>query len=228
MVHAMTEVLAFDMYGTLVDPIRITRALHQVAPDDADRLAGLWRSTQLEYTFRLTAMGVYEDFERVTRKALDQALALVGRELGRAEKDLLMGRYNHLERFADVETGLDRLRQAGHTMVVFSNGSPRMLEPLMAAAGLDRWFDGFLSVDPVQAFKPSPRTYRYVAERLDRPIGEIRLVSSNPFDVIGAREAGMEAAWVNRSDGPFDTLRPPPQLVVGSLIELADALSRPA
>lgn len=222
----MTEVLAFDMYGTLVDPIRITTALEVVAPGDSARLAVLWRSTQLEYTFRLTAMGAYEDFERVTRKALDHALALVGCELGAAEKDMLMVQYNRLDRFADVAPGLDRLRQAGHQMVVFSNGSPRMLEPLMAAAGLDRWFDGYLSVDPVQAFKPSPRTYRYVADHLDRPIGEIRLISSNPFDVTGARAAGMRAAWVNRSGGPYDTLRPPPQIIVGTLTELADAVSR--
>jgi len=55
-VHATVEVLALDMYGTLVDPIRITTALDQVAPGDSDRLAALWRSTQLEYTFRLAAM----------------------------------------------------------------------------------------------------------------------------------------------------------------------------
>jgi hypothetical protein len=72
-VHATVEVLALDMYGTLVDPIRITTALDQVAPGDSDRLAALWRSTQLEYTFRLAAMGAYEDFELVTRKALDHA-----------------------------------------------------------------------------------------------------------------------------------------------------------
>lgn len=226
-VHTMTEALAFDMYGTLVDPIRITTALREVAGDDSDRLAVLWRSTQLEYTFRLTAMGTYEDFEQVTRKALDHALAVIGRELGPAAKGMLMGRYNDLERFADVAPGLDRLQQAGHSMVVFSNGSPGMLEPLMAAAGLDRWFDGYLSVDPVQAFKPSPRTYRYVAEQLDRPIGEIRLISSNPFDVTGARIAGMKAAWVNRSGGPFDTLGPPPEVVLTSLTELADALADP-
>lgn len=89
-VRATVEVLAFDLYGTLVDPIRITTALEQVAPGDSDRLAALWRSTQLEYTFRLTAMGAYEDFECVTRKALDQALALVGRELGQVEREMLM------------------------------------------------------------------------------------------------------------------------------------------
>jgi 2-haloacid dehalogenase len=137
-----------------------------------------------------------------------------------------MAQYNDLERFPDVEPGLSRLQQLGHAMVVFSNGSPRMLDALMDAAGLRPYFDGFVSVDEVQAFKPSPKTYGRVAERLGRPIGEIRLISSNPFDDIGAESAGMQATWVDRSGGLFDTLRPPPQMVVGSLIELADVLEK--
>jgi 2-haloacid dehalogenase len=52
----------------------------------------------------------------------------------------------------------------------------------------------------------------------------VRLVSSNPFDDIGAEAAGMRAAWVDRSGGLFDTLGPPPEVIVGTLTELADAL----
>ncbi len=186
----------------------------------------MWRQKQLEYSFRLTAMERYEDFEQLTRKALDYALAATGRELTGEQKDALMAQYNDLDRFPDVEPGLTRLQQLGHTMVVFSNGSPRMLDALMDAAGLRRYFDGFVSVEEVRAFKPSPKTYRRVAERLGRPIGEVRLISANPFDDIGAESAGMAAAWVDRSGGLFDTLRPPPQLVVTSLTELAGVLEQ--
>jgi hypothetical protein len=35
----------------------------------------------------------------------------------------------------------------------------------------------------------------------------------------------MQAAWVNRSGGLFDTLAPRPQMVVKSLVELADVLA---
>ncbi len=218
------EALAFDMYGTLVDPIRIQERLEQYVPDEALRIAEVWRQKQLEYTFRLTAMKRYEDFERVTRKALDYALEAAGGGLDADHKDALMVQYNHLEKFADVESGLERLKQAGHAMVVFSNGTPRMLDTLMDAAELRPYFEGFVSVDEVKAYKPSPRTYRRVAERLGRPIGEIRLVSSNPFDDIGAEAAGMRAAWVDRSGGLFDTLAPRPEMVVGTLAELADVL----
>jgi 2-haloacid dehalogenase len=219
------EALAFDMYGTLVDPAGISRRLERYLPEQAQRLAEVWRRKQLEYTFRLAAMERYQDFEQVTRRALDYALATVGRGLAPEQKDDLIERYNDLERFADVEPGLERLKEAGHAMIVFSNGAPHMLEALMDSAELRPYFQGFVSVDEVKTYKPAPETYRHAARRLGRPIGEVRLVSSNPFDVIGAEAAGMKSVWVDRSGGLFDTLDPTPEIVVGTLTELADALN---
>src|SRR5437588_11067426 len=109
-IMATREALAFDMYGTLVDPIRIWKQLEQYAPDEAQRTVEIWRQKQLEFTFRLTAMDRYEDFEQVTRKALDYALAVVSCNLD-AQKGALMAQYNHLERFPDVEPGLQRLKE---------------------------------------------------------------------------------------------------------------------
>ena len=222
---SVAEALAFDMYGTLVDPIRIWKQLEKYIPDDVQRIAEIWRQKQLEFTFRLTAMERYEDFEQVTRKALDYALAVSGHSLETQQKNSLMAQYNDLERFADVEHGLQRLKDAGYTMVVFSNGSPGMLTGIMNAANLNPYFKGFVSVDEVKVYKPSPIVYRHVANSLGRLIDEVRLVSSNPFDVIGAEAAGMQAAWVNRSGGLFDTLASPPEMIVGTLIELADRLA---
>jgi 2-haloacid dehalogenase len=221
---AASEALAFDIYGTLVDPIGIHKQLKRYLSDEALRVAEVWRQKQLEYTFLLTVMERYEDFEEVTRKALNYALAAAGTELDQDQKDALIAQYNNLERFEDVEPGLRRLKEADYQMVVFSNGAPHMLEALMDAADLRSYFQGFVSVDEVKAYKPSPEVYRHVAGRLERPIGEVRLVSSNPFDSTGARAAGMQAAWVDRSGGLYDTLGSPPEIVVGTLIELADAL----
>ena len=81
-----------------------------------------------------------------------------------------------------------------------------------------------MSVDEVKTYKPSPKTYRHAARRLGRPASEVMLVSSNPFDDIGAQAAGMQAAWLDRSGGLFDTLGSPPEIVVKTLTELAYAL----
>lgn len=64
------EVLAFDLYGTLVDPVAISSELGRVLGEaDSAEAARLWRGKQLEYSFRLTAMGRYEDFGWVTARA---------------------------------------------------------------------------------------------------------------------------------------------------------------
>ena len=219
------EALAFDMYGTLVDPIRIWKQLEQYIPDeDALRVAEVWRQKQLELTFRLTVMERYEDFEWITRKALDYALAAAGQELEADQKDVLIAQYNNLERFDDVDSGLKRLKEAGHEMVVFSNGTPAMLQATLDQEGLHQYFQGFVSVDEVKVYKPSPKVYWHVADRLGRPIEEVWLISSNPFDNVGAEAAGMRAVWVDRSGGLFDPLGSPPEMIVETLTELADAM----
>jgi 2-haloacid dehalogenase len=221
---AIREALAFDMYGTLVDSTPAGDRLEHIVPGQTTRLAETWRQKQLELTFRLTAMEQYEDFAQVTRKALDYALTSAGSMLHVDERDILIREYSLLEPFADVRPGLERLAAMEYAMVIFSNATPRMLETLARAAELEPYFQDIISVDEVRVYKPSPHAYRYVAHRLGRPIGEIRLVSSNPFDVIGAQAAGMQAAWVNRSDGLFDPLGSPPDISVRLLTELADAL----
>jgi 2-haloacid dehalogenase len=221
------EALAFDVYGTLVDPIGIDTRLERFLAPDATAVAEAWRRTQLENTFRLAAMRQYEDFAEVTRKALAYALAVAGRSLDPAQQEAALAQYDHLACFPDVVPGLQRLAQAGHTLAVRSNGTPAMLEVLLANAGLRDYFRALVSVDEVRAFKPAPQVYHHVARRLGQPPGAVRLVFSNPFDVLGAQAAGMPAAWVNRSGGPFDTLSSPPAVVVRDLTELAGALPAP-
>jgi 2-haloacid dehalogenase len=219
------RVLAFDMYGTLVDPIGVRQQLEQYIPsEDVLRVTEVWRQKQIEFTFRLTVMERYENFEWVTRKALDYAMAEAGCDLDEGRKDALMAHYNGLEQFPDVEPGLKRLKGAGYEMVVFSNGTPSMLEALIDNQEFSPYFQGFISVDEIGEYKPSPRAYRHVADRLGRSIGEVCLVSSNPFDIVGAEAAGMRVAWVDRTKGLFDALGSRPATTVESLTGLADAL----
>jgi len=222
---ATTEALAFDMYGTLIDPARMSEQLERLFPEDGQALAQMWRQRQLEFTFRLAAMERYEDFAQVTRKALDYTLEARSYTLDAAQKDALLAQYDRLEPFDDVKPGLERLKQAGHMLAVFSNGTPKMLDALVENAGLRGYFKEIISVDAVQTYKPAPRTYRHVASRLMRAIGETRLISSNPFDIVGAEAIGMQTAWINRSGAIFDPLGPRPALIVGTLTELADRLA---
>jgi 2-haloacid dehalogenase len=146
------EAIAFDMYGTLVDPLGIWRRLEGYVGDRGSRVAEVWRQKQLELTWRVTVMERYEDFEQVTRKALDYALAVASQALRAEDKDVLIRQYNELERFPDVLPGLQRLRDAGHPLAVFSNGTPAMLDAVVASSGLRAYFGEIVSVDEVKAY----------------------------------------------------------------------------
>lgn len=220
------EVLAFDLYGTLVDPIAISSELGRVlGGSDSREAATLWRLKQLEYSFRLTAMSHYEDFRWVTWRALDFALASVGVSLPDEQARRLVELYDHLQPFPDAVPALRALAGMGYELAVFSNGTPVMIGNCLENSGLAGFFSQRISVDEVRAFKPSPAVYQHAAERLSRPAGQIRLVTSNAFDSVGASAAGMRTAWVNRSGAPFDTIGQPPDLTVPALDRLPAQLA---
>ena len=219
------EVLAFDLYGTLVDPVAVAGELGRLLGDSEGReAAGLWRAKQLEYSFRLTAMGRYEDFRWVTARALDFALASVGGRLPGGQAERLVGLYDHLRPFPDAVPALGELAGLGYELAVFSTGTPAMIGNCLENSGLGGFFGQRVSVDEVRAFKPSPVVYRHAAERLSVTARQVRLVTSNAFDCVGASAAGMRTAWVNRSAAPFDTIGDPPDLTVPALDLLPAAL----
>jgi 2-haloacid dehalogenase len=220
------EVLAFDLYGTLVDPIAISSELGQVLGDSDGRdVARLWRLKQLEYSFRLTVMGRYQDFRWVTSRGLDFALASVGVRPTREQAQRLVELYDHLQPFPDAVPALRVLAGMGYELAVLSNGTPAMIRNCLDNAGLGDFLGERISVDEVRVFKPSPLVYRHAAGRLSLPIGQIRLVTCNAFDSVGASAAGMRTAWVNRSAAPFDMIGAQPDLTVPALDRLPAALA---
>jgi 2-haloacid dehalogenase len=166
------EVLAFDLYGTLVDPIAISGELSRVlGGSDGAEAARLWRLKQLEYSFRLTVMGRYEDFRWVTSRALDFALTSIGARLPAGEAGRLVDLYDHLRPFPDAIPALRALAGMGHELAVLSNGTPAMIANCLGNSGLAGFFGQRVSADEVRVLKPSPMVYRHAARRLSAAAG---------------------------------------------------------
>lgn len=219
--------IGFDVYGTLVNPLGISGALRAFVGDDADRVAQIWRTTQLEYTWRRSLMGLYEPFSVCTAHALEFAARSLGHQLDRAAAATLMQAYRELPAFPDAAEGLVRMRDAGHQMVAFSNGEAAFVREVLTHAGLLPLLGNVVSIDEVKAYKPAPAVYRHLAARTNTPMADTWLVSSNPFDIIGAKAAGLRAAWVRRN--PRAILDPwgiDPDFVVSDVIELGDVFAR--
>lgn len=217
----MSLTLAFDVYGTLIDTAGVVGALARHVGDGAPAFSQLWREKQLEYSFRRGLMQNYVDFSVCTRQALDYAARSFECELTEAQREALLGTYAELPAFEDVPGGLAVLAESDARLFAFSNGSARAVEAVLGHAGIRVFFEDVVSVDEVKSFKPNPAVYAHFLRRAGAPGAEAWLISSNPFDVVGAVSAGWRAVWVRRSpDAVFDPWEIQPTGVVAGIGEL--------
>ncbi len=219
----MSTALAFDIYGTLIDPHGVVSELQKHVGDRAGEFSRIWREKQLEYSWRRGLMGLYADFGTCTAQALDYADTAMATALSHEVKQSLLQAYRGLPAFDDVAASLEALHGKGCRLYPFSNGTVEMVDAVLAHAGIDGWFEPVISVDVLQTFKPDPRVYRHVTEVAGLAPQDCWLVSSNPFDVIGAVSFGMRAAWLQRAaTAIFDPWDIQPTAVIGGLDELLD------
>lgn len=216
----------FDVYGTLVDPAGMAEHLAADIGERSVEFATLWREKQLEYSFRRGLMQNYASFSVCSAQALAYCCDRLDVAMTTERRQELLTATLRLPAFADAAPALRELRAAGHPLFAFSNGTVADVEMVLQNAGLLEWVMGVISVDPLRTFKPSPAVYAY-ARRESGAWGQpCWLISSNPFDVIGARAAGLFAAWVQRSAANvLDPWGINPSLTVGSLTALADQLT---
>lgn len=223
----MNITVAFDVYGTLIDTHGVVARLQEVVGINAKDFSNTWREKQLEYSFRRGLMQNYENFAVCTSQALDYTCAYYKQLLTKEQKQNLLDIYRTLPPFKDVEGGLARLKAADFRLFAFSNGSADAVERLLVVAGIRNLFLGVVSTDDLKSFKPNPGVYGHFLRKSGASGDSAWLVSSNPFDVIGAISAGMKAAWVQRSqETVFDPWGIEPTITVGSLGELYDKIGK--
>lgn len=221
----MISTLAFDVYGTLIDTNGVVSALHKLIGDAAPQFSTTWREKQLEYSFRRGLMQNYENFGVCTSQALDYTCSLYNADFSREQKNDLLSIYRVLPAFDDVKEGLTILEKTGFRLYAFSNGREDALETLLKNAGIRDLFLGVVSVDNLRTFKPSPAVYCHFLRQTEATGGNAWLISSNPFDVIGAISAGMKGAWLRRSPGAiFDPWGIDPTMTVSDLLDLANRM----
>lgn len=211
--------LVFDAYGTLYDVHSVIALCERFWPGKGGAVSQLWRTKQLEYTWQRSLMQRYVPFSNITEDGLRYACAALGLELGDAQRAALMQQYLKLSPYPEALPALEALR--GRKLAILSNGSPDMLDPLVAASGLDKVLDAVLSVAEVKIFKPDPRVYQIAVDRLGVPKEAIGFVSSNCWDACGAKSFGFITYWINRSGAPLDALDARPDHTIKLLTDLS-------
>ena len=222
----MQPTLAFDIYGTVIDPLGITDLLAEFVGDEAGSLAVNWRQKQFEYLFRRGLGRKYASFTTCTRQALLFSAESAGLEIADGDMERILDGYQHLPAYDDCRPAIESVREAGFRCFALSNGEAATVNTVLSNAGLAPLFDGVVSADEVRSFKPDPSVYGHFLDNTGALLGATWLVSAQPFDVIGALEVGWKAIWVQRSPTQhFDPWDIEPTAVVDSLGALREALA---
>jgi 2-haloacid dehalogenase len=212
-------IVAFDMFGTLADTADVADELAPACGERAADVAAAWRTKQLEYMFRVTAMSQFPPFPDLTKWSLASALAEYGISLPDSEVGRLAGAYRRLRPYADARPALTALRKHGHAIVVLSVGPLAWLEELTRS--YRELIDDLVSAEQAGVYKPHPGIYRHLLTTRQAEPAATLLVSSNPFDLIGAGAVGLRTAWCKRQPSAlFDPWGPPPDHVITGLADL--------
>ncbi|MDH4480388.1 MAG: haloacid dehalogenase type II [Rhodoferax sp.] len=193
------EVLAFDIFGTVVDwHGSIVREMLQWYPQvDGDAFALAWRAGYAPAMARVMAGELpWTLIDDLHRQILDTLLPDFGlAHLSEAERAQLNRVWHRLAAWPDVVAGLTRLKR-NYLLCTLSNGNLNLLTRLSKQAALP--WDCILSAETFHAYKPDPRTYGGAARVFDVSPEAVMLVATHHDDLAAARSCGLRTAYIER------------------------------
>lgn len=230
------DTVMFDFYGTVVDMQSglieaITPYLQEkgYTANAPTRVVTWWRRTHFEASMIDALLHrEHTPYREIGRQAVAHTLERAGIEHTPGEVADLVSAIERLRPFPDVVGALGAMKSAGLRLVVLSNGDPDMLERGVAFSGTAHLFDSVVSVAQAGSFKPHAVTYRTACELVGVAPAQVCFVANHAFDCVGAKAAGLHAAFVDRRGRPFGNDTYPPDVVVPDVAELAALLPTPA
>ncbi|MFL5829840.1 MAG: haloacid dehalogenase type II [Solirubrobacteraceae bacterium] len=218
-------VVALDVNETLSDMSALSGRLE--AAGISGDVVPTWFAQTLRDGFALAAAGAYAEFAAIAGNAMRSLVAGLPDLAGNPDElsNDVVAAMSELPVHEDVTSGLRRLHEAGIRLVTLTNGSAKTARKLLENADLAGCIEQFLSVDAIGRWKPAPESYRFAADTCEVSAEQVMLVAAHPWDVDGAKRAGLAAAWINRSATVYPEFFSAPDLTCTSFDELADALS---
>ncbi len=225
------QVLAFDVFGTVVDwHASIVREVASMDLDvDADAFALAWRAGYQPAMARVMSGELgWTRIDDLHRMILDDILAQFDvTHLNQQLKRQLNRIWHRLDPWPDSVAGLARLKSR-FMLCTLSNGNISLLANMAKHAGLP--WDCILSAELFKKYKPDPATYLGVAQVFDLAPQQVMMVAAHQDDLAAARACGLQTAYIERpyefgaaqrkdvSPNPSNTLH------AASLIDLAAQL----
>jgi len=151
------------------------------------------------------------------------ALGVTGRTAPMIVDAVLEG-MSQLEPDPEARAALAHLRSSGTVCAALSNGSLKATRTLLEQAGLEDVFSQVLSIDTVGLPKPRAEVYRAMTDRLQLKPADVMMAAAHPWDLHGARAAGLSTAFVSHGS-PWPGSLDAPDLTAPGLFELAGLIT---
>ncbi|GAB3293551.1 haloacid dehalogenase type II [Epidermidibacterium keratini] len=191
------KVLAFDVFGTVVDwHGSIAAEIADRFPDvDAAEFARAWRAGYQPAMASVAQSGEWVRLDDLHLQILRNVLSDFQLSVDEAEAAELNLVWHRLRPWPDSVEAIARLRTR-FTVVPLSNGNISLLSDMAKNAGIG--WDAVLSAEIVRRYKPDPATYRSVGEIFGVPDSEVMMVAAHHDDLDGAAAAGLRTAYIER------------------------------
>jgi 2-haloacid dehalogenase len=213
------QLMVFDVNETLSDMSGMAEHFADVGAPPA--LARTWFASLLRDGFALTVGGANPEFADLAATSL--AAMLTAEHVADVDSsvDRVMRAFTSLPVHPDVVDGIRDLAALGIRLVTLSNGSTTVAEGLFERSGITGHFERLLSVHDAPAWKPAQAAYQYALNVCDADGDDTVLVAVHPWDIHGARQAGLRTAYINRGGATYPTYFDRADVEVTSLVELA-------
>ncbi len=211
------KAVIFDMYETLAHnhPSLWLPTFDQICRDQGIPLTGqelwdLWKPLELGFRKERNqrdGSGNTPPF-KTYEEAWRDCFAQVFRQLGKGDATDAGRRcviaLGQRELFPETSNVITQFRSANlFRLGVLSNADNDSLWPLLRHNRLE--FDGVVTSEVAQAYKPAPRPFQLMVEALGVPAEECLFVGDSQHDdVQGAHAAGMRTVWLTRGGAPLD------------------------
>ncbi|MBI4298257.1 MAG: HAD family hydrolase [Chloroflexi bacterium] len=230
------KAVIFDVYSTLfLNDLRSTLGTfakicsRQNLPVDAETLWKLWKPVEMEFRTNRTNLENQDDnppfksYETAWTECFQQIYDGLGEGDASAATKIVIQDMGSRRPFAETFQALQAIQPRIRTAVL-SNADDAYLLPLLQRHDLQ--FEAVLSSESVGAYKPHPRPFLKILEKLSLAPAEAFYVGDHLFDdVLGASKVGMVTVWINRNGAPQDPSLPTPDHTIKNLMELLELIN---
>lgn len=161
------------------------------------------------------------DLSAMRREAIRGLLQRAGDDPALAEPafEVFFAERQRVDLYADALPALERL-SARYPLVTLTNGNADVHR-----VGIGGYFRGEVTARRFGVGKPDPRIFQAAADAAGVPASAVLHVGDDPaLDGVGALNAGMQLAWVNRAGHAWSHGPVPPHATVSDLLALCDLL----